>query len=550
MFSSLSRRPLHGRSLSLLLATTLATGCPPRDHGGPLASEEEEPRTDAMTVHGGRHELFIEHRLLVANVPAKFITHVTDEVTGEARREGPITYVLRLGDEPPIEVPVPELARLGIYLPELTFPEPGSWAVTVRIPWAEGVNDVVLPERTVFASDEAAKASPELEGPEGISFLKEQAWKVPVRVERATRRSLVERVRLPAEVQALSSRQALVTPPIAGTLQPPEGGAIPRRGERVEANQLVGWITPPLAGAELLAFLTSRQQLATQEADARARAERARVVLEQARRSHARVRELVAESARSVRELEEAESAERLAAAEEASATRLAALIAELRASLTAGGGGADGAQGLPAVPLRAPIGGVVTQVAASQGEHVTADRALLRIVDTSVVQVEARVPEALIRRLGEGRSAWAEALGAPGELVALTGDGAGRFLYLGAEVDESTRTLPLVWEVQSPSGALRPGQTLDVHVETSRVEEAVAIPATALVAEDARWVVFVQLGGETFERRDVTLGVRDGDWVELRDGVSEGEWVVTHGGLAIRLASVSSVIPAHGHAH
>lgn len=534
--------------LTLVLLAALAAGCDRHDH--PSAHEEEEPRTDAMTVHGGRHELFIEHRLLVAGVPATFITHVTDEVTGEARREGPITYVLQRGDEPPLEVPVPEVARLGIYLPSLTFPEPGEWTVTVRIPWADGVNDVVLPERTVFASEDEAKTSPEVEGPEGISFLKEQAWKVPVRVERAARRTLVERVRLPAQVQALSARQALVTPPLAGTLRAPDGAAIPAPGDRVEANQLVGWVVPPLAGADLLAFLTNRQQLATQEADARARAERAAVVLEQARRTHQRVRELEAERARSRREVEEAEAAERIAAAEEAAATRLAALIAELRQTLAPGAAGGDPAQGLPAVALRAPISGTVVSVSAAQGEHVTPERALLRIVDTSVVAVEARVPEADAARLGEGRSAWVEAPGAPGEPVALTGDGAGRFLYAGVEVDPRTRTVPLVWEVQNQGGAYRPGQTLDAHVETSRAADVLALPRAALVAEDARWVVFVQLGGETFERRDVTLGVRDGEWVEVRSGVSEGEWVVTHGGLTIRLASVSSVIPAHGHAH
>ena len=538
-------RPLgRGSSLLLALLGLLAPGCE-TGHDHPHPHEEEEPRTDALTVHGGRHELFIEHRLLVAGVPTRFITHVTDEVTGEARREGPITYLLQRGEAAPLEVPAPEVARLGIYLPDLTFPAPGQWRVSVRIPWAEGAEEVALPERTVFASQEEADASPEAEGPEGISFLKEQAWKVPVRLERATRRALAERLLLPGEVQALPSRQAWVTPPLAGALRAPEGGAIPEPGARVEAGQVVALLVPPLAGADLLAFLTSRQQLATQEADARARAERAAVVLEQARRTHARVRALAAEQARSRRELDEAEAAERVAAAEEAAASRLAGLLAELRQGL-----GVDAGQGLPAVPLRAPISGTVISVHAAQGEHVTPDRPLLRIVDASQVEVEARVPEVDVARLGAGRTAWAEALGASDQLIPLTGEGVGRFLHTGTVVDPATRTVPLVWEVENPRGDLRPGQTLEVQVETRRAQEVVAIPRSALVAEDARWVVFVQLGGETFARRDVELGIRDGEWVEVRSGVTAGEWVVTHGGLAIRLASVSSVIPAHGHAH
>jgi len=554
MSTSLLRRPRRGLASFVVISVAL-TGCP-SDHAHP-PHEEEEPRTDAMTVHSGRHQLFIEHRLLVAGVSSKFVTHVTDDVTGEPRREGPITYVMRMGDGAPTEVTAEAPDRAGIYEVMLTFPSAGAWRVSVRIPWAEGTNEVALLERTVFATAEDAAKSPEGEEVSGISFLKEQGWKVPVVVERAPRRTLVEVARLPGEVEALPSRQAFVTPPVAGTLEPPPGGAIPAPGDRVEAGQVVALLVPLLAGPDLLTFLAGRQQLealrvqlSTQEAEARARGERATAVLEQARRAHARVRDLAAENARSARELEEAASAERIAAAEEGAANKLAELLAATRANLAGGGGDADLSRGLPAVPLRAPIAGFVASVHASRGEHVTPERSLLRIIDTSVVEVEARLPEASVRRIGEGRRAWAEALDAPGELAPLTGEGAGRFLYVGHEVDEATRTVPLVWKVENKVGALRPGQTVDVHVETSRAESAVAIPVSALVAEDARWVVFVELSGETYERRDVTLGIRSGEWVEVRSGVAEGEWVVTKGGLAIRLASVSSVIPAHGHAH
>ena len=90
----------------------------------------------------------------------------------------------------------------------------------------------------------------------------------------------------------------------------------------------------------------------------------------------------------------------------------------------------------------------------------------------------------------------------------------------------------------------------LQVYVETARVEEALVIPTSALVDEDGRAVVFVQLSGETFAKRDLALGIRDGAVVQVLSGVSEGERVVTQGAYAIRLASVSTTIPAHGHSH
>jgi hypothetical protein len=57
-------------------------------------------------------------------------------------------------------------------------------------------------------------------------------------------------------------------------------------------------------------------------------------------------------------------------------------------------------------------------------------------------------------------------------------------------------------------------------------------------------------VGGETFEKRDLTLGLRDGNWVQVVTGITEGERVVTKSAYAVRLASMSSAIPSHGHAH
>jgi hypothetical protein len=75
-------------------------------------------------------------------------------------------------------------------------------------------------------------------------------------------------------------------------------------------------------------------------------------------------------------------------------------------------------------------------------------------------------------------------------------------------------------------------------------------IPESAVVDEDGRPTAYVLLDGEHFLKRDLELGIRDTGFVQVKKGLEVGERVVTKGGYAIRLASVSSVIPAHGHAH
>jgi cobalt-zinc-cadmium efflux system membrane fusion protein len=75
-------------------------------------------------------------------------------------------------------------------------------------------------------------------------------------------------------------------------------------------------------------------------------------------------------------------------------------------------------------------------------------------------------------------------------------------------------------------------------------------VPPSAVVDDAGRPIVFVQREGETFERRPVTLGARAGDLVQVVEGVSVGERVVTKGAYLVRLASLSTQAPSHGHVH
>jgi multidrug efflux pump subunit AcrA (membrane-fusion protein) len=59
-----------------------------------------------------------------------------------------------------------------------------------------------------------------------------------------------------------------------------------------------------------------------------------------------------------------------------------------------------------------------------------------------------------------------------------------------------------------------------------------------------------VQVSGETFQKRELKVGIRDSGFVQVLEGIKAGERVVTKGAYAIRLSSISGVIPAHGHAH
>ena len=496
---------------------------------GPGADHEHEEKTAQITVWTNRYEVFAEHRAPVVSQPTTFITHVTDLLTLEPRREGMVKFVLRQGAEV-FEHPQAAPARAGIYLPGITFPQTGDWQVTLLVP-ADGTNATVeLGTIKVYANQHDADHAEIPDGPEGVSFLKEQQWKILSKAEPVTKRRIVERVRVPARVRAKPGFSATMVAPVSGQLIAPTGQPLPQPGQRVEAGQVLALLKPNFSEA------------AAKVAEANAGFATAKAGLDQAEAAYNRVRKLAASEAKSPRELEEAELAYQSAKARYAAAAGLLATFKQ-----------ADGTAAPDApllMELRAPIAGVLNSMAAGPGDVVAASQVVFTVLNPERVWIEANVPESGIGRLSAGKDAAMESPGQSGQFTPITGEGRGRFISLGLEVDAATRTVPLIYEAVNPDSALRIGQNVALHVETARAEEAVAIPESAIVEEGDQLIAFVQVSGETFEKRDLRVGVRDAGFVQVLDGIQEGERVVTKGAYAIRLSSISGVIPAHGHAH
>ena len=518
--------------LSSMFVLLAAAGC---DRSSSVAETEE--KTLQVTVWTDRFEVFLEHRFVVAGEPTPFVTHITDLQSLEPRREGAVRFDLRNEAGKSIRHIEAGPARPGIYIPELSFPEPGEWFVTLRIPIEEGEAVVRLPPVTVYASREAALAAPSPEAPDGITLLKEQQWKLRIRTESVGRLRLVARLRVAGVVSARPGSRAAVTPPIAGRLLAPRGGVFPSLGDLVEAGQVLALVQPPFS--EFIVKLT----------EAEAQMIRTKLAVDHAQRSYERIHRLAAQKAKSERELQEAAFALATARAEHEAALAVRSAYENAGAIFVREPGKVEG-PGLPVVALRAPIGGRIIRVAAAVGEHVSTAQSVFTILDARRVFIEARIPESELGLIGPSPDATYEMPHAPGNLVPILGEGGGRIVFFGAEVDPESRTVPLVYEVPNPKGRLRVGMALDLYIETARAEQALAVPTSAVVEEDGRPVAFVQVSGETFQKRHLVLGIRDGAFVQVLEGLAEGERVVTQGAYAVRLASVSSAIPAHGHAH
>ena len=341
-----------------------------------------------------------------------------------------------------------------------------------------------------------------------------------------------------------------VVPPVAGRWMPAEPPLAV--GARVDAGHLLGRVAPTLSAGDLVALAALAGESEARRLDFAARLANARAELAQSRsaaaladRASSRARALLADGAGSERAREEADAAAAEAHARLAAAQAVEQTLAAGAPSVAA----PFGADGPPALEVRAPIAGVVTDLPAAAGTFVAGDRAVCTLLDVATVLLEADVPEAALARVGSAPDAWVEWPHAPGapESVGTLG---GRLLRVAPEVEAASRTVAYVYEVPNPGGRWRPGARVSVLLSTATAVDAVAIPLSAIVDEDGRSVAFVQLAGETFEKRDLIVGARDADAAEVRDGLTAGDRVVAAGAWFVRLAAVSPASVGHGHAH
>jgi RND family efflux transporter MFP subunit len=200
-------------------------------------------------------------------------------------------------------------------------------------------------------------------------------------------------------------------------------------------------------------------------------------------------------------------------------------------------------------MPLVAPISGHIVEHESVEGEHVEALEEIYEIVNLQQVWIVARISEFDLSQLPKTPNASLELPSYPDRRFDVLGSG-GRLVNIGTRVDPQSRTVPIRFEIPNPEGLFRGGMFASVFLETRQAKDALAVPESAIVMDNGRPLVYVMLEGETFQRREVELGIRDNGWIEVLAGVQDDEWVATRSAYAIKLSSLSPASFGHGHGH
>jgi membrane fusion protein, heavy metal efflux system len=472
------------------------------------AAERSEPAGGAVTLWTDSTELFMEHPALIVGAPDKFAVHLTDLTDFAPLHSGRVTlrFEPKNGGEPVVVTQETPRAP-GIYGPAPAFERAGIYDLTISVESPQARDQLHVSELRVYAS---AAEAPKEEGadPGGISFLKEQQWKTPgFATAFATSGEVMESFQATGQIVPAAGKMARISAPVAGVIEVSGLTQSPAPGQRVVKGQTLPVLTPALGEGG--------------SSYAQARAE-----LREAEDEHARAIRLYAAEAVPQRRVHEAEI--RLTAAREA----LASL----------GGRGAAGEDGR--VVIRAPLSGVVASRSLTPGSRVDAGAELFTVVDASLVWLEARVAASEAARVGRRSVATFRVAGNDSVLAV------SRTVSIGSVIDSISRTIPVIYEVPNPDGLLKIGMHAQVAVGTARKVTGVVIPSSAIVDEDGRPVVYVQPEGERFEKREIQPGGSSEGRTVVLAGVKAGERVVTGAAYQVRLASLSTSVPAHGHEH
>lgn len=190
---------------------------------------------------------------------------------------------------------------------------------------------------------------------------------------------------------------------------------------------------------------------------------------------------------------------------------------------------------------LHAPHAGRLTEDAFVVGERIEPGRTLFRLVDESIVWVDAKLPSDAARRV---------AVDSPARIVLGEVTLPGKVVQQAHRTSEDTRNALVRIEVANTGDQLHGGDYVEAYLDAGGTADAqLAVPTAALLQLEGETIVFRQGADGTLTPVAVRTGAVVGDRTVVLDGVAEGDSIVVEGAYALKAQMLKSQL-GEGHAH
>jgi multidrug efflux pump subunit AcrA (membrane-fusion protein) len=177
---------------------------------------------------------------------------------------------------------------------------------------------------------------------------------------------------------------------------------------------------------------------------------------------------------------------------------------------------------------ILSPIGGVVADRPLYAGEMATPGTPLLVVMDISRVVARVSVPQSQAATVKVGHPATITQVDSGQEVP-------GKVIVVSPATDPASTTVQVWVEAENPGEKLKPGASVHAVIITEMFKAATVVPIAAILpGEEKGTAVLTVSADSTAHKKQVELGVREGDKVQILSGVRPGEEVVVVGGLGV----------------
>ncbi|HYR27350.1 MAG TPA: efflux RND transporter periplasmic adaptor subunit, partial [Thermoanaerobaculia bacterium] len=188
----------------------------------------------------------------------------------------------------------------------------------------------------------------------------------------------------------------------------------------------------------------------------------------------------------------------------------------------------ASGGKPFFTTPIISPVSGIVTQKLVVPQQYVAQGQALFQVTDLSTVWVEADVYEQDLSKIAIGQRVSVTAAALPG--VTLPGTVA----FVQPIVTGEGRTTRVRVELPNRNLQLKPDMYVSVRLFGGTGRSALTVPPTAILDRGQQQFVWVEVSPGSFSPRQVTVGARTPEHVEIVSGLNAGDIVAVEGGFLL----------------
>jgi RND family efflux transporter MFP subunit len=463
----------------------------------------------SFTLWTAQTELFVEFPPMVVGQESRFAAHFSDMSTFKAVQDGIVNLKLVKDGKTKAENSVEGPSSPGIFRLALTPKNAGLYHLEFTLKNAHISDKISIPNIKIYPNQAAALADNPAHGAgDEISFLKEQAWKTDFAITQVKRQKIHDVIRTSGEIQPVKGKEKVVIAKSDGIVfykntKLQEGREV-RQGEVLFTINTQGL---------LAANIEEKYQIAQAKlAKAKANFERAEKLL---------AKQIIGQKEYENRKME------------------FAVTEAELKTFTKNNQGNGQ--------TVIAPMSGIIKSLMIRDGAFVKEGTTLVEITNNRRLMLRADVAQNYRPNLSQIVSANFKT--AYQDQIQSIEDYKGKLISVGKTLEQGKHFLSVWFELDNLND-LVPGSFIELFLLTKPIDNQIIIPKSAIMQDYNVNYVYVQFAGESFEKREVKLGIDNGKNVQVLNGLSEGEWVVSKGAYQIKMASMSSSIPAHGHVH